>query len=177
MTGVQTCALPIWLELVEPESRVPVRGAHSARIWGRVLPALAGGEPWALDFVSHLERVRDYCGQHGVVFREAAARCLVIPAPDAEALAALLERFAGETFGVRAGGAAGSGDAALEKNLSHRGVDAYHHVLTQYFFCAVCDFENGFLTLLTNRLWASEVVRRLRPALGELDVEVTLPRS
>ena len=49
-------------------------------------------------------------------------------------------------------------------------------LLANYFFCAVCDFENGFLTLLTNRLWASEVIRRLRPVLDELPVEVARPQ-
>src|SRR5574337_1222900 len=154
----------VGLELIEPESREPVRGADAARIWSAVLPALAGAEPWALDFFSHLDRVRDYCRLHNIAYREAAQRCIVIAALEAQPLAELLTRFEAEAFGARAGGRFTSGDAALEGDLSRRGVDAYHHVFTNYFCCGVCDFENGFLTLLTNRLWASEVIRRVRPA-------------
>ena len=51
----------VGLDLVEAdENREPVRGADAARIWSRVLQATAGQEPWALDFFSHIERVRDY---------------------------------------------------------------------------------------------------------------------
>ena len=165
----------VGLELVERENREAVRGSHAARIWGAVLPALVGVEPWALDFFSHLARLREYCRAHGIVFREAANRCIVIAAPQPEPLAALLGRFEAETFGVRAGGPLLSGDAALEGDLARRGVDAYHHAFPNYCFCAVCDFENGFLTLLTNRLWASEVIRRVRPALDGLSVKVARP--
>lgn len=163
------------LELVEPESREPVRGPEAARIWSRVLPTLAGAEPWVLDFFSHLERLRVFCNHHAIPYREAAARCIVICAPEASELEVLFERFAGETFGARAGGPLASGDSALENDLARRGVDAYHPVFSNYSFSAVCDFDNGFLTLLTNRLWASEVIRRLRPALAELSVEVRFP--
>ena len=162
----------VGIELIDPESREPGQGAEAARIWGTVLPALAGGESWALDFFSHLDRLREFCRPRAIAFREAAPRCIVIAAPEAEALAALLERFAGETFGARAGKLLSTGDAPLENDLAGRGVDAYHPVIGNYFFCALCDFENGFLTLLTNRLWASEVIRRLRPVLGNLSVTV-----
>lgn len=165
----------VGLELIDPESREPVRGPNAALIWARVLAAIAGAEPWALDFFSHLDRVGDYCKQHSVDFREAAARCIVIAAPPAEPLAALFERFEGETFGVRAGGPLLSGDGALEADLAGRGVDAYHPAYPKYHFCAVCDFENGFLTLLTNRLWASEVIRRVTPVLPGHMVEIHLP--
>ena len=166
----------VGLELIRAESREPVRGADAARIWRAVLPALAGAEPWALDFFSHLDHLREFCRLHGIAWREAAARCIVIASPQAELLAALLGRFEGETFGVRAGGPLVSGDAPLENDLARRGVDAYHHVFGNYYFCAVCDFENGFLTLLTNRLWASEVIRRVRPVLDQLQVAVARPR-
>ncbi len=162
----------VGLELIKRESGAPLRGADAARIWSAVLPAIAGAEPWALDFFSHLDRLREYCRQHGIAYREAARRSIVIAALEAEPLAALMERFEGETFGMRSGGALNTGDRALEGNLARRGVDAYHHAFPNYFFCAVCDFENGFLTLLTNRLWATEVIRRVRPALGGLSVEV-----
>jgi hypothetical protein len=162
----------VGLELMERESREPLRGPEAARIWSVVLPALAGGEPWALDFFSHLDRLREFCRSREIGYREAAKRCLVIRSLESEPLAALLERFQRETFGARAGQLLLSGDAALEGDLARRGVDAYHHGYTNYFFCAVCDFENGFLTLLTDRLWTSEAVRRLRPALEGLSVDV-----
>lgn len=165
----------IGLELMELRSREPLRGAEAARVWGRVLWALAGTEPWALDFFSHLDRFRDFCQRHNVAYRDAAARTVVVPAPEDSQLATLLERFEGETFGARAGGPLTTGDAALEGDLASRGVDAYHHAYSNYTFCAVCDFENGFLTLLTTRLWASEVVRRVGPVLRDLEVEVRLP--
>jgi hypothetical protein len=66
-------------------------------------------------------------------------------------------------------------DAALEGELARRGVDAYHTAYPRYFFCAVCGFKDGSLVLLSGKLWASEVIRRVRPAFEELDVEVRLP--
>jgi hypothetical protein len=166
----------IGLELVEAdENREPVRGSEAARIWSRVLVATAATEPWVLDFFSHLDRVRDYCQRHHIAFREASQRSLVISAPDFPALDALLDRFQKETFGVRAGGAVASGDPALEGDLARRGVDAYHPAFPAYFFCAVCGFEDGSLVLLSEKLWASEVIRRVRPVLEGFDVEVRLP--
>ena len=166
----------VGLELVDRARREPVRGPDGARIWSAALPALAGIEPWVLDFFSHLDRLREFCRAHDILYRVAARRCIVIASPAAAALAALLQRFEGETFGARAGVVLVSGDAAFEGDLARRGVDAYHHVFTNYFFCAVCDFESGFLTLLTNRLWASEVIRRVRPALEGLQVEILRPQ-
>jgi len=166
----------VGLELTEnDENREPVRGPDAARIWSRVLPATAGQEPWALDFFSHLDRVRDYCDRHAVAYREAAARSLVVPAPAPEALEALTDRFQTETFGARAGGLVVQGDPALEGELAARGVDAYDKAFSQYFFCAVCGFENGSLVVLSEKLWASEVIRRVRPALKGLEVEILLP--
>jgi len=166
----------IALELMDPESREPVRGEEAAKIWSRVMQAVSATEPWALDFFSHLDRLRDYCGRHGIAYRDAAGRCVVIDAPGEGVLAALFERFETETFGARAGARLKEGDAALEGDLGRRGVDAYHATFPNYFYCAVCDFENGFLTLLTNRLWASEVVRRVTPVLRDLGVDARLPR-
>ncbi|SRR5579871_1002419 len=164
----------VGLELVDIEEREPVRGRAAARVWAAALGALAGDEPWALDFFSHLDRVRDYCRLHGVAFEEkAGGHSLLIPAPSGDALAELFERFAGETFGSRAGALAKSGDPAVENELARRGVDAYHATFRNYLFCAVCDFENGFLTLLSEKLWASEVLRRIKPAAAALPVEVT----
>jgi len=119
--------------------------------------------------------VRDFCEQQGIEFREPNAHVLVIPAPAADKLPALFEHFAAETFGARAGGALLPGDAALEGGLAERGLDAYQTAYAAYLFCAICDFENGFLTVLSERLWASEVIRRAKAALAGLHVEVTRP--
>lgn len=167
----------VGLDLVEIETREPARGRDAARLWAAALGALAGGEPWALDFFSHLDRVRDYCRLRGVTFEEkTGGHSLVIPAPAGDALAELFERFAGETFGARAGALVKAGDPAVENELARRGVDAYHATFRNYLFCAVCDFENGFLTLLSEKLWASEVLRRIKPAAAALPVEVARPQ-
>jgi hypothetical protein len=167
----------VGLDLVDIENREPARGADAARLWAAALGALPGAEPWALDFFSHLDRVRDHCRLRSVAFQDKSdGHVLVIPALTGESLAQLLERFAGETFGARAGALVASGDPALEGDLARRGVDAYHTTFRNYLFCAVCDFENGFLTLLTEKLWASEVLRRIKPAAANLPVEVTRPQ-
>ena len=168
------------LELVEGnEDREPVLGSDAAAIWSRVLSACAATEHWVLDFFSHLDRLRDYCDRHGIAFRIASNRSLVIAASELEKdstkLAGLLERFEGETFGARAGGPLTGGDPALEADLAHRGVDAYHPVFPNYLFCAVCNFEDGSLVFLSNQLWATEVVRRIRPLLTEMKVDVRVP--
>ena len=162
---------------MEIESREPARGVDAARLWAATLGALPGAEPWVLDFFSHLDRVREYCRLHSVAFEEkAAGHSLVIPAPCGEALVELVERFAGETFGARAGGLVAAGDPAMEGEMARHGVDAYHAAFRNYLFCAVCDFENGFLTLLTEKLWTSEVLRRIKPATATLPVEVGRPQ-
>lgn len=166
----------VGLELVEAdENREPVRGQDAAQIWSRVLLATTATEPWALDFFSHLDRIRDFCNRHQIPFREASHRSIVIPAPEPAALESLLERFQSETFGARAGALVTSGDPPLEGELARRGVDAYHKAFPNYFFCAVCGFEDGSLILLSEKLWASEVIRRIRPVLEGLNVEVRLP--
>lgn len=166
----------VGLELTEAdENREPVRGPDAARIWSRILPAVAGKEPWVLDFFSHLDRVREYAERHGIALRDGSQRSVVIPALDQPALEAVFERFQGETFGARAGERATTGDAALEGELARRGVDAYHSAFPNYYFCSICGFEDGSLVLLSEKLWASEVIRRVRPALEGLEVEVRLP--
>jgi hypothetical protein len=141
---------------------------------------LATGEPWTLDFFAHLDRVREFCRLQKLPFREPNDHALVIGGSDIVdagqgKLAAMLERFAGETFGARAGAPVATGDAALEGGLAERGVDAYESAFRDYLFCGVFDIENGFLTLLSERLWASEVMRRVRAVLTGLHVEVTRP--
>jgi len=166
----------VGLELTEAdENREPVRGPDAARIWSRVLRATAADEIWALDFFSHLDRVREYCKQHQVKYREAGKRSLVIPAPELPALESLLDRFQGETFGARAGALVAETDAVLEGDLASRGADAYHTAFHNYFFCAICGFEDGSIVFLSDKLWASEVIRRVRPALEGRDVEIRLP--
>ncbi|HXW54268.1 MAG TPA: hypothetical protein VEJ67_00875 [Candidatus Cybelea sp.] len=166
----------IGLELAEAdENREPVRGTDAAKIWSRVLRATAASESWALDFFSHLDRVRDFCDRHGISYRETNHKSMVIPAPEASALEGLLARFQNETFGARAGAAVATVDAEVEGELARRGVDAYHTAFPKYYFCAVCDFEDGSLVLLSEKLWAGEVIRRVRSALNGMDVEVQLP--
>ena len=50
----------VGLELIDPETREPVTGSGAAGIWAALLPALAGEQPWVIDFFAHLERVRDF---------------------------------------------------------------------------------------------------------------------
>ncbi|MGH9726061.1 MAG: hypothetical protein ACRD41_13430, partial [Candidatus Acidiferrales bacterium] len=121
------------------------------------------------------DHVRDYSRRHGIALREASQRSVVIPALEQPVLEALFERFQGETFGARAGARAAASDAALERELARRGVDAYHTAFTNYYFCSICGFEDGSLVLLSEKLWASEVIRRVRPELEGLEVEVRLP--
>ncbi len=166
----------VGLELIETESREPLRGAEAAAIWAAVFPAMAAEEAWVLDFFSHLDRVREYCKSHDVEFREAANRCMVIPQPPAEKLRELVTRFAGETFGLRCGPAAKEADVAVESELSHRGLDAYQAAYTRYKFCAICEPDDGWVTLLSQSLWPSEIIRRARPALQPFDVHIARPQ-
>jgi hypothetical protein len=166
----------VGLELVETENREPVRGKQAAEIWSAVFPALAGDECYALDFFSHIDRVREFCKAREIAFREAGGRCVVLPRPQQGQLLQLFGRFAGETFGFRAGAAAETPDAELEGDLSKRGVDAYQFAYEHYFFCAVCEPEDGWVTLLSAALWASEVIRRLRPAVLPFDIYIARPQ-
>jgi hypothetical protein len=166
----------IGLELAEAdENREPVRGLEAAKVWSRVLRATAGTESWALDFFSHLDRVRDFCDRHHIAYREANSHSLLIPSPAQAALQDLVDRFQNETFGARAGALIDSGDPEVEGELARHGVDAYKASFPKYSFCAVCNFEDGSLVLLSEKLWASEVIRRVRPSLEGLDVDVQLP--
>lgn len=166
----------VGLELIETESREPLRGAEAAEIWAAAFIALPAKEPCAVDFFSHLERVRDFCKAHSIEFREAASRCLVIQQPSRENLRQLLNRFDGETFGLRAGPAAQEEDPALEKELSHRGLDAYQAAYPRYTFCAICELSDGWVTLLSESLWPSEIIRRVRPVLQPFDVYIARPQ-
>lgn len=163
------------LELVGTENREPVRGSVAADIWSAVFPALAGNESCVLDFFSHIDRVRDFCTTHEIAFREAAERCLVVTQPTREVLRRLFERFEGETFGFRAGAATKAADEPLERDLSKRGLDAYQSAYERYTFCAICEPEDGWVTLLSQSLWPSEVIRRVRPAVQPFDIYIARP--
>lgn len=165
----------VGLELVETENREPLRGAEASEIWSAVFPALAAGETYVMDFFSHLDRVREFSRSHEIAFREAAERCLVLPQPAQQKLRLLFERFAGETFGVRAGAAVQSPDEALEGELSRRGLDAYQPSYPRYTFCAICEPEDGWVTLLSTSLWTSEVIRRIRPAVEPFEIYIARP--
>ena len=165
----------VGLELVETENREPVRGNEGAEIWSEIFPALAGKEPFAVDFFSHLDRVREFCKARKIEWREAAERCLVISSPGSQELRQLLARFEGETFGLRAGSAEQTPDAALEGDLSKRGLDAYQQAYQRYTFCAVCEPEDGWVTVLSQTLWPSEIIRRVRPAVQRFDVHIARP--
>lgn len=166
------------LELRTAGDEPAAGGPETAAIWARVLPALAGKEPWALDFFSHLKRVREFCARHDIAGGNPAGRdgqAIVLPAPPREQLEALIARFEGETFGARAGQALAAGDPALERELVRRGLDAYHPAFGRYLFCAVCEFAEGSLVVLSMSLDAAEIVRRVKPALAGLEVEVFQP--
>jgi len=166
----------VGLELIETQNREPVRGKPGAEIWSALFPAIAGDESCVVDFFSHIERVQEFCKARKIDFREAGARCLVVPKPRQAQLFQLFERFEAETFGIRAGSATESADAALEGDLSKRGVDAYQSAYERYLFCAVCEPEDAWVTLLSFTLWASEVIRRARPAVQPFDIYIARPQ-
>ncbi len=162
----------VGLELLETESREPVKGKEAAELWAAIFPALANDEVYVVDFFSHIDRVREFCKTREIAFREAAERCLVLQQPNVQQLFQLFERFEGETFGMRAGAAAQNADPSFEGDLSRRGLDAYQWAYERYTYCAVCEPEDGWVTLLSAALWASEVIRRVRPALQPFDVYI-----
>jgi hypothetical protein len=166
----------VGLELVETENREPLRGKKAAEIWSAVFPALAHDEHYVVDFFSHIDRVQEFCKARRIDYREAGVRCVVLSQPRQGQLFQLFERFEGETFGIRAGAAAQNPDAALEGDLSKRGVDAYQVAYERYTFCAICEPEDGWVTLLSTKLWASEVIRRVRPAVQPFDIYIARPQ-
>lgn len=166
----------VGLELLETENREPVRGKDAAAIWAAVFPALAGNEPYVLDFFSHVERVRDFCLKQEIHFREAAGRCLVLRQPTEVQLDDLFGRFERETFGFRAGAAAEVEDPGLEKELSRKGLDAYQQAYERYTFCSVCEPEDGWVTLLSKTLWPTEIIRRVRPGAQRFDIYISRPQ-
>ena len=166
----------VGLELIETESREPLRGAEAAAIWSETLVAMAGAEPYVLDFFSHLDRVREFCAANSIVFREGGSRSLVIPQPSQELLRRVVARFESETFGLRVGAATANADAELENELSHRGLDAYQGAYSRYTCCAICEPGDGWVTVLSESLWPSEIIRRVRPVLQPFDVYIARPQ-
>ena len=163
------------MEILETESREPVRGKQATDFWAAVFPLLTADEPLVIDFFSHLDRVRDFCAAKQIAFRDAGPRCVVIPQPAQEQLQQIFERFEAETFGFRAGDRVMQEDVALTGELSQRGLDAYQSAYQRYTFCAVCEFEDGWVTVLSQTLWSSEVIRRVRPAAQSFDVHISRP--
>jgi hypothetical protein len=164
------------LEILETESREPVRGKQATDFWSAVFPLLCAGEGFVLDFFSHVDRVRDFCSTKKIPFREAGPRCIVVPQPAQEQLQLLFERFEAETFGFRAGDRVSADDVELTGELSQHGLDAYQAAYQRYSFCAVCEFEDGWVTLLSEKIWSSEVIRRVRPAAQSFDVYISRPQ-
>ena len=164
------------MEILETESREPVKGKQATEFWAAVFPLLAGSEPFVLDFFSHLDRIRDFCAAKQIVFRDAGPRCVVIPQPVQQELRQIFDRFETETFGFRSGARVKEDDAALTGELSQRGLDAYQSAYERYSFCAVCEFADGWVTLLSPTLWSSEVIRRVRPAAQTFDVHIARPQ-
>lgn len=166
----------VGLDLIETQNREPVRGKEGAEIWSTLFPALASDEHYVVDFFSHIDRVVEFCKNRKIAYREAGARCVVLKMPRQAQLLQLFERFAGETFGIRAGTRVEAPDGGLEGDLSKRGVDAYQEAYAGYLFCAVCEPEDGWVTLLSATLWASEVIRRVRPAVQPFEVYIARPQ-
>jgi hypothetical protein len=54
-------------------------------------------------------------------------------------------------------------------------MDAYQNAYSRYSLCAICDFENGSLTVLSEKISSAEILRRLRPVLTPLGARVDRP--
>ena len=166
----------VGLELIDTESREPVQGSPAVEIWSAVSLALTADEPFVLDFFSHITRVAQFCTEHLIPFRIGGVRCLVLPQPSLEQLRELFARFAEESFGLRAGPATKEPDVELEGDLSSRGLEAYKEAYARYTFCAICESSDGWFTLLSDTLWSSEIIRRVRPAVQPFDVYLARPQ-
>jgi hypothetical protein len=171
--GDDTRAMGMELVHVGAE-REPVIGREAAAVWSRVLPAIASGEPLALDFPSPSAELREFCASRRIG-RETVGGNLSVTAPSREILEEVIERFEAQPFGARAGSLVATPDKALEEDFARRGLDAYQEAHHRYTFCAICAFDEAAVTLVAPRLWATEVVRRVAPAVTGLDVQVHQP--
>jgi len=120
--------------------------------------------------------VRDFFTARKIAFQDTASRSLSITQPAQEQAQELFERFEAETFGVRCGARSRETDAELAAELSRHGVDGYQAAYKGYSFCAICELEDGWVTVLSEGLWPSEIVRRLRPAAQSFDVHIARPQ-
>ena len=167
----------VGLELVETENREPVRGKQAAEIWSALFPALAGDEFYAVDFFSHIDRVQEFCKARKIEFRESWRALLGSAATQSRTTLPAFRTLRGRNlWNSRGTRLRKHPDAALEGDLSKRGVDAYQPAYERYFFCAICEPEDGWVTLLSATLWASEVIRRVRPAVLPFDIYIARPQ-
>src|SRR5260370_2048808 len=109
----------VGLELIETENREPVRGKDAAKIWSAVFPALAENESYAVDFFSHIERVREFCKMREIALRDAAERCVVLPQPSQGQFRPRFVRFEGWTIRGRNGARADPPPARHPTHLAH----------------------------------------------------------
>src|SRR5437870_12303824 len=69
------------MEILETESREPVRGKQATDVWAAAFPLLAGNEPFVVDFYGHPDRVRGFCAAKQIARRDAGPRCVVVHQP------------------------------------------------------------------------------------------------
>ncbi|SRR5579875_300766 len=162
------------LELLDGADREPVAGAETAHAWSKIVPALAGREPWACDLYGSVERICAFCESKGTRHREVSKNLLVVAPVTAASFKELLERLPQETIGIRAGARVELPDADLEGELARRGFDAYQAAHEHYLFCGICDLASASLVVLSRVLWATEIARRIRPALADAGIEVQI---
>ena len=165
----------VGLELIDPETRDPVGGSEAARIWAAVLLSLAGETPWALDFFAHLERVEEFCKSRGIAFRQPNEHVLILLKQLAEPLGTLFERFAGETFGIRAGETVDAGDDDVEGKPGTQGRGRLSHDICELFILRGVRLRERLSNRIKRTIRASEVIRRLRTGLLGMRVEIARP--
>jgi len=125
----------VGLELLETQSREPLRGSEAAQIWAAAFSALAAKEMLPSGFFSVTSSA---CANSAtptplpIVRRPHAAWSF--PYLSTEQLGQLFARFGAATFGMRAGPAAQNADPALENELSLRGLDAYQQPIRATLF-------------------------------------------
>ena len=162
----------VGLELVEAdENREPVRGQDAARIWSRVLPRHCADEALGPRFLQPSRPRARLLQNHDIDFREAGQRFDRDSCARTRSLESLLDRFQNETFGARAGALVTNRRSRARRRTGAAGRRRLPQSFPELFFLRHCGFEDGSLVLLSEKLWASEVIRRVRPALEGLDVE------
>ena len=116
----------VGLELIETESREPLRGPEAARHLGRGIDRSRRHRSLRLSISSVTSiAFANSAPPTPSPIREAASRCLVIPQPSLELLRLIFARF--EVGNVRHArwSRCAKRRCALESELSHRGLDAY----------------------------------------------------